>query len=134
MNILYVEDQYQDAEPVLKLLEREYKVTYVAIIDEAYEILTTRAGDFTLVLLDIRMPSGQIIVDDSDGRRTGIKLISQLENDKIIIPIIVYTAIGDQRVLDEIETYENVHGVITKRKPFSLVEKAIKQIMDNKYG
>ncbi len=58
MNILFLEDERDLAEPVTQLLQAQrYHITWVACLDDAYEALTER--EYDLAILDVMLPEGE---------------------------------------------------------------------------
>jgi DNA-binding response OmpR family regulator len=58
MNILFLEDEHDLAEPVTQLLQAQrYTVTWVASLNAAYDALTER--DYDLAILDVMLPEGE---------------------------------------------------------------------------
>lgn len=58
MNILFLEDERDLAEPVTQLLRAQrYSVTWVASLEAAYDALAER--DYDLAILDVMLPEGE---------------------------------------------------------------------------
>jgi CheY-like chemotaxis protein len=108
--ILFVDDDtiyIQDYLDELEELPDKYSVHHECSIDKAFEFIIKNSQDIKLLVLDMMIPSGNLLKDrDNDnGRRTGRLFIEELKKnmDLTLFPIIVFTHVNIQNLQFEVD-------------------------------
>lgn len=124
--ILYVEDELFMMGGIVESLEFDYEVLTARNADEAVKILKSDKK-IDLIVLDIMMPSGEIIKDVNRGKTTGVGLANYIrDNISSKIPIICYTVYDDPSARKKLEKAK-VNEIVSKERLPSYLEKIIKK-------
>jgi len=128
--ILYVEDEQWHMGGIVDSLRVHYNVLTARNADEALSILEKAKDVVDLILLDIIMPSGQLVPDPNRGRTAGVSFarLFFLEKIKPNIPIVCYTVVDDRKVIDELKSM-GVKEVVSKRELPSELERIIRKYL-----
>jgi two-component system phosphate regulon response regulator PhoB len=107
-NIFFVDDDRRRTDIYVEMLRMEgYDVTFAATIKEAEKELKDGNFDFHLVILDIMMPYGGYIGENSlESRTRGIEFLKDIRKIKKEdeLPVIILTVCSDEIIKKE--TYE----------------------------
>ncbi|MFQ5652800.1 MAG: response regulator [bacterium] len=123
--ILFVDDEDWSVSPYFEILQdHDIAVDLAENGDKAMEFL--RKGDYDLIVLDMMFAPGTIMGEGVQPRKSGATLLKKLRSHDIPnlqvkpdLPVLVLTAVTDQRLLDEIREME-VAAIL--RKPISFDE------------
>ena len=100
--ILFVEDEQWLMEGIVDGLEASgYKVIRAEDGTEGLDLLESEHVD--LILLDIMMPSGERIEENTFGRRTGVEFCKIARKLKPQVPIVCLTVVTDREIHNELE-------------------------------
>ena len=107
MNILWVDDDIRSF--ALDAFVDEFEDSGIKILsasspEEMWDVLSRSGHDVDLIIMDMMLPVGSLVPlnEVKLGQHTGIYLIKQLKEKKEFIdtPVIFFSIIGDQEVLD----------------------------------
>jgi CheY-like chemotaxis protein len=106
--ILYVDDEPWFVESLIdSLRDAQYYVETAVNGTEAIKRLSGKDILPDLVVLDIIMPTGELIEDVDGGRRTGLRVHEIIRKQlQLAVPIIFVSVIDDPAVEREIENIE----------------------------
>jgi|GEM_PF-1950351 len=116
--VLIVEDLEADRQAMRRSLEKfEVSISEAESVDEAIKIL--RHENFDCIILDIYF---------GEGQKNGITLIEWLDRNGIDVPIVIYTAYDDPRIISEVLKYG---GFFVLSKPVSRdrLQKAMEKVL-----
>lgn len=121
--ILYVDDEPWFVEPLIDALRDEgYIVELATSGTEAIEKLKQSNKLPGLVVLDVIMPTGELVQDANGGRRTGLKVHEIMRKQLgLKMPIIFLTVVDDPSIEREVENIEKSLGI----KNFSYLVKPV---------
>jgi CheY-like chemotaxis protein len=104
--ILFVDDDMIYIKEYLEELSDVYSVHHEHNIDTAFEFIVKNSQTIKLLVLDIMMPSGNLLKnkDNDNGRRTGNLFIAELRKkiDLTSLPIILFTHVNIQNLPSEL--------------------------------
>ena len=106
--IILIDDESRNMDSYSRELTLEFKNKYdVALVndvDSAYEFLKKNHDNIKLVILDIMMPSGELLkdVDTDDGLRTGVCFHKKIRNNFPELPIIMFTNFSSEELENQI--------------------------------
>jgi CheY-like chemotaxis protein len=107
------------------LREQAFQVTEVTSTDEALRRLAEAPGAFTLIVLDIMMPPGQVLAaaDTEEGMRTGIVLLGKIREICPDTPVAVLTQLRRPSLLNQLRGKPNCFVFLKPDyTPFAFVE------------
>lgn len=126
IRILYIEDELAMMEGTIEILRLDYEVEAVRDADLALEILNTRSTQFSLIVLDVRMPQGKQVRDPNHGRTMGVELAKRIGENFPSIPIIIYTVVNDANLHEKLRDV-GVKAVVMKSYSASQLEGEIEK-------
>lgn len=135
--IILIDDEGRIIYSYFQELEIEFKDKYevklFTDIDSAYKFLTNNCDIIKLVILDVMMPTGELLkdVDTDDGLRTGVRFHEKIREIFPDLPIIVFTNFSVEGIEDQIE--EDKKSKFLRKAdylPFQLTDE-IKEFLSN---
>ncbi|HEX8651806.1 MAG TPA: response regulator [Pyrinomonadaceae bacterium] len=130
--ILFVDDEPVFTSSYRDELELEnYNVVLKRKLDEAWAVLDEEGPSVQLLILDVMMPSSDLIgMPDEGGMRTGLLFFEKVRQRFPDLPVVVFTNISDKNVKEFFEKQSRC-WVMNKFDylPYQLADK-IKTILD----
>lgn len=100
--ILFVDDDRRRTEIYVEMLRLEgYDVTFAATIKEAEKEFKSGDSNFSLVILDIMIPYGGYVSENSlESRTRGIEFLKDIRKhkNKEELPVIILTVCYDEKI------------------------------------
>lgn len=133
MNILWVDDDIRS--PALNAFVDEfndagYKIISASSPEEMWDVLSRCGSDVVLIIMDMMLPVGSSVPPSEAklGMHTGIYLIRQLKERKEYndTPIICFSIIGDQEVLD----WANKEKILFIKKQTTFPHELVSNVKD----
>jgi len=108
--IVWLEDDINIIEPVIKPLLQTYRVERITTVKEAMERIDL-LRDADLILLDVLLPTGT--AEESSERYTGVKLLEDLRAQGIKTPVLVFSVVGMKEVDSRLQQL-GIEGYVRK--------------------
>lgn len=102
MKLLWIEDDADQLDIMVRpLRDSGFEITTVVDAKEASDLLINRKENFDLIILDILIPLGEYRENSSDySEFTGLSLLKELRNNKIKIPVIIFSVVDESDLGD----------------------------------
>lgn len=113
------------------LEESGFEVLFFYSVDRSYEFIKCNIGNIDLIILDIMMPDGDLFADEltENGLLTGYLYYNKLRQEfGYSIPVIVYTAINRDEIINNLKSQENTSVFRKPTRPSTIVSEIIKLI------
>ena len=104
--ILFIDDEKRRMKSYVEELElSSYQVKFISDVDSAVEYFKKYQEKVELIILDIMMPTGNSFNSSQTGNglRTGVPFYEEIRKQKPILPIIIFTNVYDEQLLQYID-------------------------------
>lgn len=129
--ILFIDDEIQELSTYIKVLKLEgFNIDKYDSLEHALEAFKSAPLTYSMVILDIMMPSEKYIVQETQyGRSTGLKVLEELKNIRPNIPIIILSVVRDPSIIEM--TKNKINKYLFKPLLPSVLISEIKQVFES---
>jgi len=103
-SIIIIDEEHWYMEPViLRLRFYGYKVKYIEEFELAIEEIKSNLNDYDLAIVDLKMPSGEIKINNNKFPENGLFLINLIKEKSPKFPVIAFTVNSDSEIKERIK-------------------------------
>ncbi len=132
--ILFVDDEPLSVSAYFEILE-DQNIEIDLAEDGNQAINRLQSQKYDLVVLDVQFTPGEMMGENIEPRRAGAELLALIRKNKIVdlstppnVPILILTAVMDQRLLEEIKDLK-VDGLCSKPIVFQKVVETVTRLL-----